>query len=247
MLTQISAFWFDRTRAHRPQSHLLDRSSPTYPAEARAARRRCCAGRSMLVTTTEPLPIECVARGYLSGSGWKDYQATGEVCGIAAAGRAARIRSAAAADLHAGHQGDERPRHQHQRSRSGARSSARRCSTSVTATDAAHSTREGAAHAESLRHHRRRHEIRVRPPARRRTSRSRRPHHPHRRSADARLVALLAAGQLQARRRAAELRQAVRARLPRIDQVEQAAARAVAARRRRSRKRARNMSRRSAA
>jgi phosphoribosylaminoimidazole-succinocarboxamide synthase len=39
-------------------------------------------GRSMLVTRTEPLPIECVARGYLSGSGWKDYAATGEVCGI---------------------------------------------------------------------------------------------------------------------------------------------------------------------
>jgi phosphoribosylaminoimidazole-succinocarboxamide synthase len=38
-------------------------------------------GRSMLVTTTEPLPIECVARGYLSGSGWKDYQTTGAVCG----------------------------------------------------------------------------------------------------------------------------------------------------------------------
>jgi phosphoribosylaminoimidazole-succinocarboxamide synthase len=39
-------------------------------------------GRSMLVRRTEPLPIECVARGYLSGSGWKDYRATGAVCGI---------------------------------------------------------------------------------------------------------------------------------------------------------------------
>ena len=59
----------------------------------------------MLVRRTTPLPIECVARGYLSGSGWKDYVATGAVCGHRAAGRAARIRSAARAAVHAGHQG----------------------------------------------------------------------------------------------------------------------------------------------
>jgi phosphoribosylaminoimidazole-succinocarboxamide synthase len=53
-----------------------------YPAEF-AADRGLLAGRSMLVTKTTPLPIECVARGYLSGSGWKDYAATGRVCGIA--------------------------------------------------------------------------------------------------------------------------------------------------------------------
>jgi len=53
-----------------------------FPAEARACAE-LLSGRSMLVTRTEPLPVECVARGYLSGSGWKDYVATGEVCGIA--------------------------------------------------------------------------------------------------------------------------------------------------------------------
>src|SRR4029077_4590631 len=52
-----------------------------YPSEARASAE-LLSGRSMLVVRTETLPIECVARGYLSGSGWKDYLATGEVCGI---------------------------------------------------------------------------------------------------------------------------------------------------------------------
>ena len=79
VLTQISAFWFERTRAI-VQNHLLSIDSSDFPEPARAARD-LLGGRSMLVTRTEPLPIECVARGYLSGSGWKDYQATGEVCG----------------------------------------------------------------------------------------------------------------------------------------------------------------------
>jgi phosphoribosylaminoimidazole-succinocarboxamide synthase len=77
VLTQISAFWFDRTRAIVP-NHLLSTDVADFPAEARAAE---LAGRSMLVRRSEPLPIECVARGYLSGSGWKDYVATGSVCG----------------------------------------------------------------------------------------------------------------------------------------------------------------------
>jgi phosphoribosylaminoimidazole-succinocarboxamide synthase len=62
-------------------NHLLSTSPASYPGEARRAAE-LLQGRSMLVTRTEPLPIECVARGYLSGSGWKDYAATGEVCGI---------------------------------------------------------------------------------------------------------------------------------------------------------------------
>ena len=53
----------------------------------------------MLVRRTEPLPIECVARGYLSGSGWKDYRATGEVCGVRLPGGAARVRSACRAPI----------------------------------------------------------------------------------------------------------------------------------------------------
>jgi len=80
VLTQISSFWFNRTRSIVP-NHVVATDPAQYPAEARQAGDYL-RGRSMLVTRTEPLPIECVARGYLSGSGWKDYAATGEVCGI---------------------------------------------------------------------------------------------------------------------------------------------------------------------
>jgi phosphoribosylaminoimidazole-succinocarboxamide synthase len=80
VLTQISAFWFDRTESIVP-NHLLSTHISAFPAEARAAAD-LLRGRSMFVTRTTPLPIECVARGYLSGSGWKDYVATGQVCGI---------------------------------------------------------------------------------------------------------------------------------------------------------------------
>ncbi len=79
VLTQISRFWFDRLRALVP-NHIVSMNPAEYPPEAQSAAAML-RGRSMLVTTTEPLPIECVARGYLSGSGWKDYQATGAVCG----------------------------------------------------------------------------------------------------------------------------------------------------------------------
>jgi phosphoribosylaminoimidazole-succinocarboxamide synthase len=81
VLTQISAFWFART-AHLVPNHLVSTELRDFPADARTAHADL-AGRSMLVKRTQPLPIECVARGYLSGSGWKDYQATGQVCGIA--------------------------------------------------------------------------------------------------------------------------------------------------------------------
>src|SRR6185295_15713772 len=80
VLTQISAFWFNRTRSI-VRNHVISTDPADYPAEARACAD-ALRGRSMLVTRTEPLPIECVARGYLSGSGWKDYAATGELCGI---------------------------------------------------------------------------------------------------------------------------------------------------------------------
>jgi len=80
VLTQISAFWFERTRSI-VANHLLSTEATEFPGEARRAAE-LLSGRSMLVRRTEPLPIECVARGYLSGSGWKDYVATGEVCGI---------------------------------------------------------------------------------------------------------------------------------------------------------------------
>jgi phosphoribosylaminoimidazole-succinocarboxamide synthase len=80
VLTQISAFWFDHLRAI-VDNHLLSTDPADYPVES-DAERMALAGRSMLVKRADPLPIECVARGFLSGSGWKDYAATGEVCGV---------------------------------------------------------------------------------------------------------------------------------------------------------------------
>jgi phosphoribosylaminoimidazole-succinocarboxamide synthase len=81
VLTQLSAFWFARTR-HIVDNHLLTTEATEFPAAARP-HAATLHGRSMLVRRTTPLPIECVARGYLSGSGWKDYKASGEICGIA--------------------------------------------------------------------------------------------------------------------------------------------------------------------
>ena len=80
VLTQISAFWFERTRSI-VANHVLSTDAASFPGEARRSAK-LLQGRSMLVARTEPLPIECVARGYLSGSGWKDYVETGKVCGI---------------------------------------------------------------------------------------------------------------------------------------------------------------------
>jgi len=80
VLTQISCFWFERLRGVVP-NHIVSTDPATFPEPARA-QSAMLRGRSMFVTKTEPLPIECVARGYLSGSGLKDYQATGKVCGI---------------------------------------------------------------------------------------------------------------------------------------------------------------------
>jgi phosphoribosylaminoimidazole-succinocarboxamide synthase len=81
VLTQISAFWFDLLRDVVP-NHLLSTKPDEYPAAARPYAE-ILEGRSMLVRRTDPLPVECVARGYLAGSGWKDYVRTGSVCGVA--------------------------------------------------------------------------------------------------------------------------------------------------------------------
>lgn len=80
VLNQLSAFWFART-GHIVPNHMLSIDVAAYPAAAHRYAAQL-EGRSMLSRRTNPLPVECVARGYLSGSGWKDYQATGEVCGI---------------------------------------------------------------------------------------------------------------------------------------------------------------------
>jgi phosphoribosylaminoimidazole-succinocarboxamide synthase len=79
VLTQLSLFWFDLLREVIP-NHVL--SSTNFPAPFDAFRE-ALEGRSMIVRKTQPLPIECVVRGYVSGSGWKDYCATGKICGIA--------------------------------------------------------------------------------------------------------------------------------------------------------------------
>jgi phosphoribosylaminoimidazole-succinocarboxamide synthase len=78
VLTQLSLFWFNLLRDVIP-NHVL--SATEFPAPFDRFSDEL-AGRSMLVRKTQPLPIECVARGYLSGSGWKEYRATGKVCGI---------------------------------------------------------------------------------------------------------------------------------------------------------------------
>jgi phosphoribosylaminoimidazole-succinocarboxamide synthase len=80
VLTQISLFWFDFLKDIVP-NHVVTADVNGYPA---AIRRHAdeLRGRSMMVVRAEMFPVECVARGYLSGSGWKEYKATGSVCGV---------------------------------------------------------------------------------------------------------------------------------------------------------------------
>ncbi len=81
ILTQLSLFWFEFLE-HTVPNHLILTEADAYPPELlpfREVLRR----RSMLVKRARMFPVECVVRGYLSGSGWKDYQATGALCGIA--------------------------------------------------------------------------------------------------------------------------------------------------------------------
>ena len=80
VLTQLSAFWFERTQDIVP-NHMISIDSPTYPT-ALFPYAELLSGRSMLVRRAQPVPIECVARGYLAGSGWREYQDTGQVCGV---------------------------------------------------------------------------------------------------------------------------------------------------------------------
>lgn len=80
ILTQLSLFWFDFLR-DTVKNHLLTASTSDYPSQLQPYAAQL-EGRSMLVKRAEMFPVECVVRGYLSGSGWKDYQQTGAVCGI---------------------------------------------------------------------------------------------------------------------------------------------------------------------
>ena len=81
VLTQISAFWFEHFSATIP-NHLVS-TEATDIAGLSQAEQRDLQGRVMLCRRADVLPIECIARGYLAGSGWKDYRTTGEVCGLA--------------------------------------------------------------------------------------------------------------------------------------------------------------------
>lgn len=78
VLTQLSLFWFEKLADVVPH-HVI--SADSFSGEL-APYADLLKGRSMLVRRTEPVPIECVVRGYISGSGWKDYQKTGSICGI---------------------------------------------------------------------------------------------------------------------------------------------------------------------
>lgn len=80
VLTQLSLFWFDFLK-NIVQNHLITANVDEYPASLRK-HADALRGRSMLVKKAQMIDIECVARGYLSGSGWKEYQKTGAVCGI---------------------------------------------------------------------------------------------------------------------------------------------------------------------
>lgn len=81
ILTQISLFWFDLMSDLVP-NHLITADLGEFPAELQPYADQL-EGRSMLVKRASMFPVECVARGYLAGSGWKEYQASGTVCGIA--------------------------------------------------------------------------------------------------------------------------------------------------------------------
>jgi phosphoribosylaminoimidazole-succinocarboxamide synthase len=80
VLTQLSLFWFEFLKDIVP-NHLVTSDVSRYPKEAQTYADQL-RGRSMLVQRAEMFPVECVVRGYLSGSGWKEYKSTGSVCGI---------------------------------------------------------------------------------------------------------------------------------------------------------------------
>jgi phosphoribosylaminoimidazole-succinocarboxamide synthase len=80
ILTQLSLFWFDFLKLTVP-NHLITADVAQFPGELKPFLSQL-AGRSMVVKRAKMFPVECVVRGYLSGSGWKDYQQTGAVCGI---------------------------------------------------------------------------------------------------------------------------------------------------------------------
>lgn len=80
VLNTISEYWFGQTADIVP-NHLISTDVDDYPAEFRKYRE-VLEGRSMLVRKTRPLPVECIVRGYVAGSGWKEYRSSSSICGI---------------------------------------------------------------------------------------------------------------------------------------------------------------------
>jgi len=80
VLTKLSLFWFEYTKDIVP-NHLITAEVNDYPAEL-SKYKDILKGRSMLVKKAKPIPVECIVRGYLSGSGWKEYQQSQSICGI---------------------------------------------------------------------------------------------------------------------------------------------------------------------
>ena len=213
------------------------------PNHLLVARRRSVAGRpcspspassrrrSMIVKKAKPLAIECVVRGYLAGSGWKEYQQAQTVCGIQLPAGLKESAGTARAHLHAGHQGRDRATTRTSPSSRPRRSSAptspsRRATASLKIYNVArdYARQRGIIIADT------KFEFGLFDGQA----------DPDRRSADARFLAVLAGRPVPARQEPAELRQAIRARLPRNAGLEQDAARARAARRRSSRRRRRS-------
>ena len=105
-LTQLSAFWFQKF--HQVPSHFITADFAEFP-ENLQPYSELLRGRSMLVKKAEPLPIECVVRGYLAGSGWKEYQQFGSVCGIKLPPGLEQAAQLPKPIIHAGDQGSVRP------------------------------------------------------------------------------------------------------------------------------------------
>ena len=231
VLTRVANFWFARTRDIIP-NHLSDR--PLSEVVRDPAERAALGERAIVVKKLKPLPVEAIVRGYLIGSGWKDYQATGAICGIALpAGlqQAAKLPApiftpSSKADMG---EHDENISFEQAQARCEALMKDALAGTGKTGAQLAEEARAAAialyseaaefaatrgiliADQVRVRHRRRRHAA------------------PDRRGADPRLLALLAGGRLPRGHQPAVLRQAVRARLPGDAGLEQDRARPEAA------------------
>ena len=157
----MTLFWLDLLGV---PNHLLSTDVDDDAAGRSPHRPAIWQGRTMLVRKTAVVPIECVVRGYLAGSGWKEYQASGTVCGIPLPAGLQRERAAARADLHAGDQGGDRARRQHLVRADGRRSSGRTLAEELRRPQPRRLPPGGRVRREP-RHHHRRHEVRMGPAA----------------------------------------------------------------------------------